>query len=61
MREGFHRDEHVSCRAAHTLYTTVVHQPLDTAKVGVLSFVYTIQNNLFYLAASHLDAATFMV
>ena len=48
-------------RALATVYATVVDHPADTAKVGVLSFVFTIQNNLFYLAASHLDAATFMV
>jgi len=36
-------------------------QPWDTLKVCVPAMLYTIQNNLFYLAASHLEAATFMI
>ncbi|KAK6048716.1 hypothetical protein COOONC_13779 [Cooperia oncophora] len=38
----------------------VVRQPYDTLKVCVPAMVYIVQNNLFYIAASHLDAATFM-
>lgn len=30
-------------------------------QVCVPAMVYVIQNNLFYIAASHLEAATFMV
>lgn len=44
-----------------TLQKTIVRQPLDTLKVCVPSFVYVIQNNLLYVAASHLDAATYQV
>ncbi|XP_014247048.1 UDP-galactose/UDP-N-acetylglucosamine transporter srf-3 [Cimex lectularius] len=44
-----------------SLYSTVIQQPLDTLKVCVPSFVYIIQNNLLYVSASHLDAATYQV
>lgn len=41
--------------------TNIIQQPKDTLKVCVPSFVYVIQNNLLYLSASHLDAATYQV
>lgn len=44
-----------------TLQNTIIRQPLDTLKVCVPSFVYVIQNNLLYVSASHLDAATYQV
>ncbi|XP_052900531.1 UDP-N-acetylglucosamine transporter [Anopheles moucheti] len=46
----------------HTaLYQTIVKQPLDTLKICVPSMLYIIQNNLLYVSASHLDAATYQV
>ncbi|XP_075218802.1 UDP-galactose transporter isoform X3 [Lycorma delicatula] len=45
----------------NTIINTVVKQPIDTLKVSVPSFVYIIQNNLLYVSASHLDAATYQV
>ena len=33
----------------------------ETAKVSVPAILYTIQNNLLYLALSNLNAATFQV
>uniref|UniRef100_A0A0N5CDM2 UDP-galactose translocator n=1 Tax=Strongyloides papillosus TaxID=174720 RepID=A0A0N5CDM2_STREA len=39
----------------------VIKQPFDTLKVCVPAMIYIVQNNLFYLAASHLDAASFMI
>ncbi|EEZ98313.1 UDP-galactose translocator-like Protein [Tribolium castaneum] len=39
----------------------IIKQPIDTLKVCVPSFVYVIQNNLLYVSASHLDAATYQV
>nr|CDJ93986.1 Nucleotide-sugar transporter domain containing protein [Haemonchus contortus] len=43
------------------LMDQVVRQPYDTLKVCIPAMVYIVQNNLFYIAASHLDAATFMI
>ena len=45
----------------NSLKTIVVKQPLDTLKVCVPSFLYIIQNNLLYVSASNLDAATYQV
>jgi UDP-sugar transporter A1/2/3 len=39
----------------------VLDQPSDTIKVCLPAMLYTLQNNLFYTAANHLNAATFMV
>ncbi|XP_028132473.1 UDP-N-acetylglucosamine transporter isoform X1 [Diabrotica virgifera virgifera] len=39
----------------------IIKQPVDTLKICVPSFVYLVQNNLLYLSASHLDAATYQV
>uniref|UniRef100_A0A1L8DEJ1 Putative udp-galactose transporter n=1 Tax=Nyssomyia neivai TaxID=330878 RepID=A0A1L8DEJ1_9DIPT len=43
------------------LHRIIIKQPIDTLKVCVPSFVYIIQNNLLYVSASHLDAATYQV
>lgn len=45
----------------NTLNETIIKNRLDTLKVCVPSFVYVIQNNLLYVSASHLDAATYQV
>lgn len=39
----------------------IIRQPIDTLKVCVPSMVYVIQNNLLYVSASNLDAATYQV
>ncbi|GLV37994.1 UDP-galactose transporter [Carabus blaptoides fortunei] len=44
-----------------TINNTIVKQPVDTIKICVPSLVYIIQNNLLYVSASHLDAATYQV
>ena len=44
-----------------SIYDSVILHPMDTLKVGVLAFLYTMQTNLFYLGATHLEAAPFMV
>lgn len=43
------------------LYQTIIKNKIDTLKVCVPSVLYVIQNNLLYVAASHLDAATYQV
>lgn len=43
------------------LRKTIIENPVDTVKVCVPSLLYVIQNNLLYLSASHLDAATYQV
>ncbi|GIX92922.1 UDP-galactose translocator [Caerostris darwini] len=39
----------------------ILKQPLDTLKVAIPSFIYLLQNNLLYIGATHLDAATCQV
>lgn len=46
---------------AKALRKTIIENPVDTFKVCVPSLLYVIQNNLLYLSASHLDAATYQV
>lgn len=39
----------------------VVQAPVEMLKLSVPSFLYTVQNNLLYLALTNLDAATYQV
>ena len=43
------------------LYQSIIGNPLDTLKLSVPALIYTVQNNLQYVAISNLDAATFQV
>jgi len=43
------------------LNENIIQQPLDCIRVSVPAFIYMIQNNLIYVAASNLDVATFQV
>lgn len=45
----------------NALYTTVIKNYVDTIKICVPSLLYVIQNNLLYVSASNLDAATYQV
>ncbi|XP_053201505.1 UDP-N-acetylglucosamine transporter-like [Panonychus citri] len=44
--------------AIKTINNQIIKRPLDTLKVAVPSIIYYVQNNLLYLGATHLDAAT---
>jgi hypothetical protein len=39
----------------------IIHSPMEILKLCVPSLLYTIQNNLLYLALTNLDAATYQV
>lgn len=39
----------------------IVNKPKETLKLAIPSGIYTFQNNLLYVALSHLDAATYQV
>ncbi|KAF8375521.1 nstp-8 [Pristionchus pacificus] len=45
----------------HKVYTTIVHNRRETAKICVPALIYAIQNNLYYVALANLDATTFSV
>ena len=39
----------------------IIKKPVDTLKVAVPAFIYTVQNNLLYVSISNLPAAVFQV
>ena len=54
-------DERSVTNFIYALKATIIDEPLDTLKVCVPSLLYIIQNNLLYVSASNLDAATHQV
>ena len=45
----------------HKIYREVICMPSDFAKLMIPACLYTLQNNLAYIAVSNLDAATYQV
>lgn len=43
------------------LHDEIVNKPMETLKLAIPSGIYTLQNNLLYVALSNLDAATYQV
>ncbi len=43
------------------LMEEIVNKPVETMKLALPAGIYTLQNNLLYVALSNLDAATYQV
>lgn len=56
------KDHSYSGRALSSiLRQEILHKPVETLKLAIPSGIYTLQNNLLYVALSNLDAATYQV
>ncbi|VDO14551.1 unnamed protein product [Brugia timori] len=55
------RVKNFPCSMLNLVKRQVFYNLKDTFKVCIPAVIYIIQNNLFYLAASHLEAVTYMV
>jgi hypothetical protein len=57
----FRSNDFDPARTLAMLKTEIVDKKSETLRLSVPSVLYTIQNNLLYIALSHLNAATFQV
>eukprot|EP00063_Salmo_salar_P070491 XP_014045326.1 PREDICTED: UDP-N-acetylglucosamine transporter-like isoform X2 [Salmo salar] len=49
------------CVLNRVLKEEILNKPMETLKLAIPSGIYTLQNNLLYIALSNLDAATYQV
>lgn len=57
-----YKEHSYSLRALNSvLRQEIVHKPIETLKLAIPSGIYTLQNNLLYVALSNLDAASYQV
>ncbi|XP_053549701.1 UDP-N-acetylglucosamine transporter isoform X2 [Bombina bombina] len=57
-----YKDNSCSVRALNRLlHDEIINKPMETLKLAIPSGIYTLQNNLLYVALSNLDAATYQV
>lgn len=54
-------EEGTMLRFKTSLYNAIIKNKVDTLKMTVPSLIYVLQNNLLYVSASNLDAATYQV
>ena len=57
----FHNSKYNVRMTMNLLYVEIIEKITETAKVSVPSILYTIQNNLLFVALSYLNAVTFQV
>ncbi|KAJ8357347.1 hypothetical protein SKAU_G00201410 [Synaphobranchus kaupii] len=56
------KEHSYSLRALNRVITEeIFNKPMETLKLAIPSGIYTLQNNLLYVALSNLDAATYQV
>ncbi|XP_052586826.1 UDP-N-acetylglucosamine transporter isoform X1 [Peromyscus californicus insignis] len=57
-----YKDSKCSVRTLNrVLHDEILNKPMETLKLAIPSGIYTLQNNLLYVALSNLDAATYQV
>jgi hypothetical protein len=55
------REEGSARKGLRSIYEKLKYHPKDTIKTGIPALLYTLQNNLIFIAISNLDAATCQV
>ncbi|XP_026169135.1 solute carrier family 35 member A3b [Mastacembelus armatus] len=54
-------ENNYSVQAMNLVLREVLNKPMETMKLAIPAGIYTLQNNLLYVALSKLDAATYQV